>query len=980
MKYFLFYKKLRGNSNDEQKKLLNNTYQVLNNMSIKKKNIEKNFLEEEITKRGGNQEKVKFILNIYIYSNDNINDEQLKPFKMSNSSAFDWKIKLKLIGFSGKNNEKLIEKCEKDFADKKFAIVVVIPIKSITNFKTLIEQNEKDILAPFNDLNEEQQPFFLFIDEEEKDFICTKKTISLNSNKDYFNFMEKLNKYLLFYNSKDEDFQMKADFYYIYDDIKINKLKEYILKKKKNHHDFEIFVNDKLFYKVIYGNELFDINDKTNFDEKLKEEYFSVNKLKISLRLYNVTDEFFDYYETFKIKEVEFFSYIFQKELLNIILSNKQYKDLDKRNFNVIRERQSPKNTLLKYSGYYNQVGDILFCNQSSFCPTKINIAIGGFMGSGKSTLINTLLGEKRCLEGKGGSMTNYISQYSFKEYPINLVDFPGFRAKQKGKNNSSLFIKEIKSKISDFKKVNEVFHCFLFCIKFEDRIFDENDEDTVKVFKAIKELKIRTYFLITNSEKEDSKKFKSFKKIIKNNLNKIFEDKEEEKVLKKKIFGDDLDKNIIPILTKDTEYHGVKVKGFGLDNLFKILYEYFKEKKINYDKKLFLDEQKLNKFIENNELLKVFESKNKLCRDFKGKLQKEIGEFLLKLFLKAPKYIYTFSEDNLFEILNQILDHFSFLLNYYLKQQSNKEILANLYYMPRKELIKSFLNEERMKQMAEKAKEMSNDIKTKIPTYAKFLFPVLSPFYYLFGTPIVKFYSIELINFFLNKIFDESQIEDLIYKLYFESTINDLNEGIKALDLIREKFKQNYIIRNVEEDLLLIIEDNNDNIDLDKFTKIFTESINNNINPLNIFIQYYNGKLYFYSSDEDKQRIEQKKKKIFKASRDIINQIKFPENDILIELEKDEQKLVDYILLKYNISNLIAERKEPELGKKAITKFHKHILVYSNFEMKDPEYAFGDYHYYCDICRERFSKNVNNYHCKPCHFDLCGKCFKISQ
>ena len=208
MKYFLFYKKLMGNSNDEQKKLLNNTYQVLNNMSIKKKNIEKNFLEEEITKRGGNQEKVKFILNIYIYSNDNINDELLKPFKMYNSSAFDWKIKLKLIGFSGKNNEKLIEKCNKDFADKKFAIVVVIPIKSITNFKTLIEQNEKDILAPFNDLNEEQQPFFLFIDEEEKDFICTKTTISLNSNKDYFNFMEKLNKYLLFYNSKDEDFQM----------------------------------------------------------------------------------------------------------------------------------------------------------------------------------------------------------------------------------------------------------------------------------------------------------------------------------------------------------------------------------------------------------------------------------------------------------------------------------------------------------------------------------------------------------------------------------------------------------------------------------------------------------------------------------------------------------------------------------------------------------------------------------------------------
>lgn len=51
---------------------------------------------------------------------------------------------------------------------------------------------------------------------------------------------------------------------------------------------------------------------------------------------------------------------------------------------------------------------------------------------------------------------------------------------------------------------------------------------------------------------------------------------------------------------------------------------------------------------------------------------------------------------------------------------------------------------------------------------------------------------------------------------------------------------------------------------------------------------------------------------------------------------------------------------------------------MYSNFEMKDPEYALGAY--FCDICREMFSKNVNNYHCKPCHFDLCGKCFKIGQ
>lgn len=113
-----------GNSNDEEKKLMNNTYQVINNMSDKKEKIEKNFLKEEISKREGNDnpEKTNFILNIYLYSNDTIKNDLLNSFKIYNSKAFDWKIKAKLIGFSDKNNEILIDNCEKDFEDKKFAI------------------------------------------------------------------------------------------------------------------------------------------------------------------------------------------------------------------------------------------------------------------------------------------------------------------------------------------------------------------------------------------------------------------------------------------------------------------------------------------------------------------------------------------------------------------------------------------------------------------------------------------------------------------------------------------------------------------------------------------------------------------------------------------------------------------------------------------------------------------------------------------
>ena len=67
-----------------------------------------------------------------------------------------------------------------------------------------------------------------------------------------------------------------------------------------------------------------------------------------------------------------------------------------------------------------------------------------------------------------------------------------------------------------------------------------------------------------------------------------------------------------------------------------------------------------------------------------------------------------------------------------------------------------------------------------------------------------------------------------------------------------------------------------------------------------------------------------------------------------------------------------------PDLGKKGRSKFHEHILVYSNYKMKDPCYSEGTY--LCDHCKDEFSRNVNNFHCKPCHFDLCERCFKISQ
>ena len=154
----------------------------------------------------------------------------------------------------------------------------------------------------------------------------------------------------------------------------------------------------------------------------------SVDIFIISLVTYNQTTKFREElktFESFKRISLKFIICKFKKEKLNNILNKKEYNSLDQRNFNVIRGKKSPKFQLIKYTGYFNQFGDILFCEQASYYPAKLNIAVGGFVGSGKSTLINTIFGEKRCLESQGSSVTNYISEYTLKDYPLNFIDFP---------------------------------------------------------------------------------------------------------------------------------------------------------------------------------------------------------------------------------------------------------------------------------------------------------------------------------------------------------------------------------------------------------------------------------------------------------------------------------------------------------------------------------------------------------------------------
>ena len=310
-------------------------------------------------------------------------------------------------------------------------------------------------------------------------------------------------------------------------------------------------------------------------------------------------------------------------------------------------------------------------------------------------------------------------------------------------------------------------------------------------------------------------------------------------------------------------------VNAFGLDNLFKKLYEYFLDKKINFEKEIFFNDKKLKEFIKNNELLQIFESKKKLMDDFKIKIQIEAEKFIMKIFLKGPKYIYNFSKESIEEIFNESMEHFFYLFNYFLNQLTNVEryqFLNHLHYdydLFKKDIInycKYFENE-------------INNVVPSIPWYIKVLFPFISPFYYILGFPFIKIFSEKIINnIIFNIIFkDLDKVLNEFEYLYFNFIIvNCLNEGIEGLNKISKKFKNLYFSKKLENKLYQILfEEKNSIIDQNNFNTFLDDLLKTNTGNeiLNCVTNYFKENEEFLSSDV----VKNKKEMILKLIEDKI-------------------------------------------------------------------------------------------------------------
>ena len=693
------------------------------------------------------KKEIKYELNIYLYSNLDQDNYIINYLFNLNNPILDFTTMNIKGKFTKENSDLLIQSFKEE---KNYKNVIIVPINSISDFQKTIEPKdkneyeEKNILHHFNkSLNFSVQPFFILIDYYEKDFIIEPHVIEKNFVLSKYYQLKRLGTdfeivFLININSEDKD--------------KINIFKNIVLTKKKNNDDFDISINGKYFYNISLGNEeLIGLEEFLEvFDNK------TINSFKITLVLINqnsIFSEELTQYEKLEreITEVTFNYYYLKKENLSLMLN--KYNMLDETNFMVLRRKKSPKDELLKYACYYNHFDDILYCEQNSYYSIKINIAVGGLNKSGKSTLINAIFRRKRCPEINGSC----LSEYTLKDYALNFIEF----------SSTSNIMKNFEDKKNEMKKINEDINCFLFCINFEQSFFDD-DVDIKNIFDTLFKFEIRTFFVITQSDKPESREYKNFINKVIEIINSIIKNYPQDKA--KKVFGDNLEIKFIPVFSKKKRYHGHIIHPFGLDILFDRLYNYFNQKKIIFDK----DEINRN-YENNNELLKsIFDSKSDFLMRINKKMELQAFNYIFKFIILNPNYLKNITIESLYKIYDYA--YYNFLNNYkYIIDLLKEEEKLSIYKVlngPRmgEDEIKSIIESTEYKEMIDEFKDIKDIINTSfIDFLSSKLSKILVKNLYKIIEENLLIYVKELFKTYNKAIMDLLELKNYFEQFYLE-------------------------------------------------------------------------------------------------------------------------------------------------------------------------------------------------------------------
>lgn len=361
----------------------------------------------------------------------------------------------------------------------------------------------------------------------------------------------------------------------------INQKKD-ILYKFVNNWKWQY--NDSLSYKEQI-KEVFNIYEKNRDNTKIAEQkdcliiIFPCQNSYILKNINNINNK--DY--------MPFTIFLFKDQKFNLDYS--ECPNVDPRKIDVIenfsfKENEMSKITerLLRFCSYYNELGEEIQDSYILSIDFPLNIYCLGRPRQGKSTTVNTILGEIKAKETAfGTSQTQKYTKYYVKNHvPIQIFDFPGFES-DKLKEFKQIMKKANENLINSNEKV----HIILYIINCGDPLkFNDFEFEIFK--KIIKHEDSKLIFIFTHSlfDENQQEERKTFIININKDLNTIIEKGSKSYHPKKKNKNNVIEeiKKKIKIEEKNIVFLNYYKKGFipvfGVNNLFRKIIELFKETK----------------------------------------------------------------------------------------------------------------------------------------------------------------------------------------------------------------------------------------------------------------------------------------------------------------------------------------------------------------------------------------------------------------
>ena len=567
--------------------------------------------------------------------------------------------------------------------------------------------------------------------------------------------------------------------------------------------NWEYFIFDKI---TEDNNEFISYKLGQDF---LNKEFYDIIVVTVNTLLDEKSVLFFKHFQNFSNQKAKqpFILYITKEEqepkvetLFNFI-TNEYF---DKRTIYALKypslingnENKSILELICKFRNYYHEEGDSFQSFSEDIATNyKFNILVCGRAGTGKSSFINNLLGERKAKEGEGLSVTHKIVSYMLKDFPIIISDTPGFENDETVKEVKILLDKYNKKLIDARKKVNLILYFFPYS---ERSILNME----LPILESLIEYKTEILFVMNFvTEPIEKKHFIRIKEICEESLKKLLPEKFPIRIypinIYSKVDEEEDEEN------EDAPHKLKIIKAFGIDVLFKAIFSLFKSNiiDINDIKKIKSGEELFTLFKKNN-LFDQFNQLNDLFISFRSELSNLILSYgrLNRLSLSKEKNMEDMANLIFLKCLGRKCNNYM----EYMEQLSSKLQVEDLFdkFTESLEILKSYKKDIHTMFFYKSI----HDHKTLALGYL-----CLNEIEKLFESSSNVFVENDKLNF------------DLIYNLF-----NSYNQAINGFIVIAQKFEKFYELEN-EQHKKIIDDFKNKNIKKNN-NSIETEPLKENV------------------------------------------------------------------------------------------------------------------------------------------------------